>query len=141
MIPKVSVTMSIHQENDSFLEQSLSSILVQSLRELEFILVDDGMSASNLDCLGRFNDPRITLIRNELNQGLTRSLNLGAKSATGKYIARLDSDDWSHGERLALQYGFVEDNPEYVLCGSRIQEDSDGALQDPECPSFMGMSL
>lgn len=136
--PKVSVIMSVHQEDDDFLEQSLASVLSQSLREWELIVVDDGMTESNIECLGRFTDPRVRTLSNATNQGLTRSLNTAARAATGEYLARLDSDDWSHRDRLAQQYAFLSQHPEYVLCGSRIQEDFDGTRRDPEVPFVSG---
>ena len=138
MAPKISVLMSVYQEADGFLEQAIASILEQTLQDWELIVVDDGMTESNIECLRHFKDSRIRVLTNERNQGLTRSLNIGARNACGEYLARLDSDDWSHQDRLAQQHEFLERHPEYAMCGTRVQEDFGGSLRDPAVPFISG---
>jgi glycosyltransferase involved in cell wall biosynthesis len=59
-------------------------------------------------------------VRNESNQGLTKTRNRGIREAKGKYVAFLDCDDIALQHRLTIQFKFLENNPEFVLIGSRI---------------------
>lgn len=119
--PLVSVLMSVHNE-DAFLEASIVSILEQTFRDFEFIIIND---ASTNECtrgvLAKFNDDRIKIIHNESNMGLTRSLNKGLGLVQGKYIARMDADDVSLPERLQTQVDFLDKNLDVGIVGSAIQ--------------------
>lgn len=119
---KISVLMSAYKEDDGFLKKSIESLLTQSFREFELILVDDGMTESNRKIIEAFDDERLKLITNEKNIGLTRSLNKAAKMAQGKYLVRLDSDDWCHVDRLSEQFSFMENNNDIVLSGTNYLE-------------------
>ncbi|MBK26502.1 MAG: hypothetical protein CME70_21055 [Halobacteriovorax sp.] len=130
-MPGISVLMSVFKERDEFLEESLGSLINQSYRDFEVILIDDGMTDSNIKVVNSFNDPRIKLIKNDENLGLTKSLNKAASLAAGKYLARLDSDDWSTKERLQIQFDFMEANPHIVVCAGRTQDDiGNGILKE-----------
>jgi glycosyltransferase involved in cell wall biosynthesis len=97
-VPLVSVLLAVH--NDArFLGEAVGSVLGQTLRDLELILVDDASD----DPVEGFDDPRVTLVRNERRLGLAASLNRALDRASGKYVARLDADDVALPERLARQ--------------------------------------
>ncbi len=115
--PKITVLMSIYN-GEKNLYRSIDSILNQTFTDFEFLIIDDGSTDRTLEILQNYNDPRIKVIANEKNIGLTKSLNKGIKIAKGKYIARQDSGDISCSERLAKQYYFLENNKEYGLVGS-----------------------
>ncbi len=91
--PRVSVIMSVYN-GERFLPNSVVSILSQSFKDFEFIIVDDCSNDGTAEMLGSIDDPRIKLIINELNLGLTRSLNKAAQTARGTYLARMDADDY-----------------------------------------------
>lgn len=113
--------MSVYNEKESYLKEAAESILNQSFSDFEFIIIDDGSDDKNcLRTLEEFveKDERIKFIRNETNIGLTKSLNKSLAQATGKYIARIDSDDIADSHRLEKQLQFMENNPTYALCGS-----------------------
>lgn len=113
--------MSVYNEKESYLKESVESILNQSFSDFEFIIIDDGSDDKNcLHTLKEFveKDKRIRFIRNDTNLGLTKSLNKALAFAKGKYIARIDSDDIADPRRLEKQLQFMEKNPSYVLCGS-----------------------
>ncbi len=120
--PKVSVIMSVFNTPLLFLKKSIESILSQTYRDFEFIIVDDASSDWVIrDVLVDYKrqDDRILLIMNEKNLGLTRSLNKALQIARGKYIARQDSDDISLSERLEMQIEFLEKKENIALLGTK----------------------
>jgi len=120
--PKISVIMSVYNTPRSFLEASISSVLTQSFEDFEFIVVDDASSDGEVEeVLNRYalKDPRMEVLRNQENLGLTRSLNRALQIARGMYVARQDSDDISMTHRLEKQFKFMENRPEIALLGTR----------------------
>ena len=113
--PLVSVVMSIYNDG-VFIRDAISSILDQSLRDFEFIIIDDGAIDDSVAQVETFNDHRIRLIR-QTNQGLAKALNRGIHEARGKYIARQDGDDISDPYRLETQVAFLEEHPAVGLVG------------------------
>ncbi len=116
----ISVVMSTYNTELKMLQQAVESILSQTFREFEFIIIDDGSTDESVDYLNQLQDERIRLIRNPVNIGLTKSLNIGLKAAKGKYIARMDADDISLPQRFEKQYAYMEAHPNVILCGARI---------------------
>ena len=114
--PKVSVLMSVYN-GSQYLRESVESILNQTFTNFEFIIINDCSTDKTGEILtvSANQDNRITLINNEENIGLTRSLNKGLKIAKGEYIARQDADDISLPERLERQVESLDKNPEAVL--------------------------
>ena len=120
----ISVVMSIFNEKEDWLIGSISSIINQSFKDFEFIIINDNPNKELNDHMldkFRLTDSRIIIVNNNENLGLTKSLNIGFKKARGKYIARMDADDISLPERLARQFDFMENNKEIVACGSFIR--------------------
>jgi glycosyltransferase involved in cell wall biosynthesis len=118
--PELSVLMSVY--NDSkYVGKAIESILNQSYTDFEFIIINDGSTDDSLAVINQYacHDIRIKIINQE-NIGLTRSLNKGIKTSTGKYIARMDSDDISHPDRLQKQMQFLHNNTDYALVGSNV---------------------
>lgn len=107
MDPEITVLMSVYN-GERFLREAIESILNQTYREFEFLIINDGSTDSSREIILSYNDPRIRLIDNEPNIGLTRSLNKGLRLAKGEYIARMDADDISIQERLEKQFKFME---------------------------------
>lgn len=115
--------MSVYNEDETYLRQSIKSILSQSFRDFEFIIINDGPGFPQImDILIQYEsqDHRIKIYTNETNLGLTLSLNKALSLATGKYIARLDSDDLTHPTRLQKQFEFMESHPDHALIGSWV---------------------
>jgi GT2 family glycosyltransferase/radical SAM superfamily enzyme YgiQ (UPF0313 family)/Flp pilus assembly protein TadD/glycosyltransferase involved in cell wall biosynthesis len=115
--PLVSVIMSVHN-GELHLKQAIKSIMEQGFLNYEFIIIDDASTDATLDILRSFRDPRIAIFRNNRNLGLTASLNIGLRSARGKYIARMDADDVSIPHRFAQQVDYLERNPSVAVVGS-----------------------
>lgn len=107
---------------ERFLDESIRSILNQTLQDFEFIIVDDGSTDGSLSILNKYaqQDKRIKLIHNTQNIGITKSLNRALRIARGEYLARMDADDISLPNRLKIQVGFLDKNKEYFLvsCGA-----------------------
>ena len=118
---KISIVMPVYNTEISILRESVDSMLAQTLGEFEFIIIDDHSGPETRAYLQGLKDPRVHLIRNETNLGVTKSLNVGFRAAKGKYIARMDADDISLPARLEKQYGFMEAHPEVIVCGSKVE--------------------
>jgi len=124
--PKVTVLMSVH-DAERYLREAIDSILAQSFSDFEFLILDDASSDSSRTIVRGYDDPRIRLIENERNLGLTRSLNRGIELARGIYIARMDADDLSKPERLDKQVAFLDAHSECAAVASystKIDRDS-----------------
>jgi len=115
----VSVIMSVYN-GQKHLREAIESILAQTVRDYEFIIIDDASKDDSLKITEEYakKDGRIKIIRNEENIGLTKSLNKALKQAKGEYIARQDADDFSKKNRLELQLRFLEKNKDIFLCGT-----------------------
>ncbi len=116
-MPKVSIVMPTFN-NDIYLQASIESILFQSFRDFEFIIIDDGSTDLTPTMLAMVKDPRVRIIRHESQLGLIASLNHGLSVAKGEYVARMDADDTSSLDRLMLQVHFMEAHPQIDLCGT-----------------------
>lgn len=117
MRPKVSVVMAVYN-GEKYLREAVDSILGQTFTDFEFIVVDDSSTDRSAEIVGAYADPRVILVRNERNLGLTLSLNRGLDLARGEYVARMDCDDISLSERLARQVAFMDANPEVGACST-----------------------
>jgi len=115
--PLVSIILSTYNRA-KFIRKAIESVLNQSYKDFEFVVVNDACQDDTLKILKSYNDPRIKIINNELNLGFVKSLNKAINCAKGEYIARIDDDDyWSDSKKLEKQIAFLENNPEYVLVG------------------------
>lgn len=120
-VPLVSVVMSVYNGRP-YLDKAVESILSQTFRDFEFIIIDDGSTDGSIEDLKRYAacDSRIRLVIQE-NRGLTKSLNTGLKLACGKYIARMDADDIAFPERFEKQVAALDENPNLVMLGANVE--------------------
>ncbi|MGZ8906047.1 MAG: glycosyltransferase [Methylobacter sp.] len=119
--PLVSVVMCV-LNGERFLREAVESILDQSFRDFEFIVINDGSTDSTASILDSFEriDSRVRVYHQE-NMGLVESLNRGCGLAQGKYIARMDADDISVINRLMWQVEFMEKHPEVGVLGGAAE--------------------
>jgi len=117
MEPIVSVVLPVHN-GAQYVAMAIESILAQTLREFELIIVDDGSTDDTPSILGRYTDPRIRRFA-QANRGLAATLNAAIDLARGRYLARQDADDVSFPERLARQLAFLEEHADVDLLGTR----------------------
>lgn len=116
----VSILMSTFNENIRELEQSVSSILNQTYKNIEFVIINDNPVNTELESfLKSIIDRRVIVLRNEKNIGLANSLNKAISYANGKYIARMDADDISISNRIEMQVTYLNEN-KLDLVGSWI---------------------
>ena len=120
MNPLVTVLMPVYN-GEKYLKEAIESVLNQTFRDFEFLIIDDGSADKSAEIIKSFNDARIRLERNETNLGLIKTLNKGLGLAKGKYIARMDCDDISLPKRLSIQVNFMEKHPEIDVCGSWVK--------------------
>jgi len=117
--PLVSVVLPVH-DGERFLAAAMDSILQQTYRHLELIVIDDGSTDGSAALAASYSDPRVRLVRNGRNLGLVATLNHGLDLARGEFIARMDADDVALPERLALQVQRMLAEPELVVLGTDI---------------------
>ena len=131
----VSIVMPVYN-GERYLKEAIESILNQTYRDFEFIIINDASTDKSEEIIKSFNDPRIVYIKNDKNLGQAEALNKGIRSVRGLYVARMDQDDVSLLERIAVQLKHMEDNKETAILGTRIQEiDKDGrVMQRPLLP-------
>ncbi|QHG15287.1 glycosyltransferase [Nostoc sp. ATCC 53789] len=127
-MPKVTVLMPVYN-GEFYLREAIDSILSQTFQDFEFLIINDGSTDSTREIICSYDDPRIRLIDNDYNLGLTQSLNKGLKLAEGEFIARQDADDISEPERLVKQVDFLETHPKVALVGTWYKQiDTQGNL-------------
>lgn len=122
MIPlKVSVIMAVYN-GEKHLNRAIKSILNQTYKNFEFIIIDDASTDKSLEIIRSFDkqDKRIKIIKNSCNLGLTKSLNKAIRIVKGDAIARFDVDDISLPKRLEKQVEFLQNNSEFAFCGSGV---------------------
>jgi len=126
MNPLVSVVMTSNNRS-KLISRAILSVINQSYQNWELIIVDDASTDNTLTILKEWasKEKRIKIIINENNlwqqYGLSLNLNKGIDLSKGKYIARLDDDDyWIDKEKIKKQVEFLENNPDYVVCGGGV---------------------
>jgi len=119
--PLVSVVMSTYNPTETFFNEAVSSVLNQTYKNFELIIINDGSSSDVRALVDAFQDARIVLVDNKENKGLTKCLNQGLALCKGKYIARMDDDDICHPDRLKKQVCFLETHPRAHILGSYVK--------------------
>lgn len=104
------------------LHEAVDSILNQTFRDFEFIILDDGSTDSTPDILREYaaKDDRIRIVRLD-HEGIVVALNRGVSEAKADWIARMDCDDIAHPERFARQWAAIKKHPRVVLCHTQIK--------------------
>lgn len=124
--PKVSIIMSVYNTELEYLKEAINSIINQTYKNIEFIIVNDCSTNNDVNIyLENLIDQRIKLIKNNTNLGFTKSLNNALKLATGDFIARMDSDDVSFLDRIIYQVDFFNRHPDIDVLGGSTQNIGD----------------
>jgi glycosyltransferase involved in cell wall biosynthesis len=115
----ISVLMPTYNQLE-YLTESVNSVLNQTFSDFEFIIIDDCSTDRTIEYLERCAklDKRIRVLSNNINLGVSNSLNLGLSIATGKYIARMDADDISFINRFEYQINYLNAHPECGVLGT-----------------------
>lgn len=118
-MPKVSIVMPAYNA-EKYINETINSILNQSYKDFEFIIINDGSSDRTKEIILSYSDERIVYLENEKNSGIVVTLNKGLEKASGEYIARMDSDDISLVNRLEKQVEFMDKNLDVGVLGTGI---------------------
>jgi glycosyl transferase family 2 len=133
--PLVTVLMAVYNAS-RYLGEAIDSALVQTHRNLELLIIDDGSTDDSHAIAASYPDSRIRILKNEANLGLTASLNRGLRVASGEFVARQDADDVSHSERLRRQVEVLAAEPDVALvgCPARLVDSEGRALGKLDVP-------
>ena len=104
---------------ESFLAESIESVLNQSFSDFELLLMDDGSTDRSEEIVKSYDDKRIRYY--PCKHDFIETRNKGKQLAKGKYIAQLDHDDIMMPDRLQIQYDFMEDHTDIAACGGYIE--------------------
>lgn len=126
--PLVSVLMAVYN-GEIFLEESIESILDQTYRNIEFIIVNDQSTDKSGETLKNYElkDKRVRVLES-VDKGLVSSLNLGLMHVKGEFVARFDCDDISEPDRIQSQVDFFLSNEGFDIVGGHYRKiDKNGA--------------
>jgi glycosyltransferase involved in cell wall biosynthesis len=135
--PLVSVVMTTYGDEPDRLRRAIDSIFAQTLTDLECIVVFEPNDDNYSFLAGTVTDPRVVFVRGTQGRGKSACFNAGLEAARGRYIARMDSDDFAYSERLARQVAFLETNPDISVVGSaaRLLDERDRVVGVRQFPS------
>ena len=127
-MPELSVLLPV-RDGARTLALALASVLTQSFRDFELLVLDDGSVDASADIALGFGDPRVRLVRDGARRGLAARLNQGIDAATGRYIARMDADDVCLPERFARQVTRLRGENALDLVACRVLDfDDSGSI-------------
>lgn len=125
---------------EKYIEKCIDSLINQTKKELEFILINDGSTDSTDELIKKYNDKRIKYFKNK-NQGIGKTRNFGIEKSTGKYLMFIDSDDYLKENTCEELYRRItKDKSDLVICDFyKIYEN--GKLEEICLPSFKPTTL
>ena len=119
MKPEVSVIMPVYNM-EAYLKEAIDSVLRQSFKNFELIVMDDASTDRSWDILCTYYDSRLVCFRNIENIGNYPSRNKGMRIAKGKYICVMDADDMAFLGRIEKQFEYMEQHPDILACGCQF---------------------
>jgi glycosyltransferase involved in cell wall biosynthesis len=118
--PLVSIIISV-RNTEQYIAETLGSLLNQTYKNFEIIIVDDASTDKTPQIIRQFNDSRINLIVNTNHSGIAACRNQAIHIAKGLFIANADADDLYHPNRLETQVNFLKNNPKISVVGTSMQ--------------------
>lgn len=118
---KISALLPVYNTNRQFLEECTESILNQTFKDFELLILDDGSTNDIKEIISQYDDKRIKYYRESENLGITKARNKLLELASGEYIAICDHDDISYPKRFEKEYKFLEKNKHISLVSSWIE--------------------
>ncbi len=139
IIPEISALTSTYN-SAGFVAETFESILKQTFEDFEFIVVDDCSTDDTVEIVKSFDDKRIKLFRLDKNSGVGAALSYGLSKVSGKFVAKVDSDDLYVADRFQKQKYFLDQNPDVALVKSLIEYFTDDpGLRKSERYEYMTM--
>jgi len=112
---------------ERYIEKTIKSILEQTVQDFEIVVVDDCSKDHSVNVISGFDDPRIRILRNEINMGGAASYNRAISAAQGEWLVNLDADDWIAPNKLERQLNSALANPRLEIIGTYVSVcDRDG---------------
>ena len=130
--PLVSTVMTSYRDPAPVLRRAIDSILAQTVGDLELVITFEPGDANADWVRQNVHDDRVVVVINPSRYGMAKSFNHGLDMARGRYIARMDSDDYAHPDRFEKELNFLNENPDIAVVGSA------GNLVD-ESGTFLGL--
>ena len=128
-MPRISVILPAYNA-ETCLQEAIDSILGQTFRDFELIVINDCSRDGTESVILSFRDPRLVYVKNEKNLGIAATLNRGLALAKGQYIARMDADDISLPRRLEKQTAYLDAHPDIAVLGTNVETfDEKGPLR------------
>lgn len=138
-MPKVSVLMPAYN-GEKYIGQAIDSVLSQSFRDFELVVIDDGSTDKSAEIVGSYSDKRIRYVANPTNLGLAGARNRAIEVSNGDYLAWLDCDDITLPGRFLKQVTLLDEYPNVGLCGTWVRTlglESEQVWQYPSDPGFV----
>jgi len=120
LLPLVSILLPAYN-SESYIKQTIDSILQQSYTEFELLIINDGSTDNTANIIDSYTDKRIQHIKNNGNKGLIFTLNKGIELAKGKFIARIDADDICLPQRIEKQVAWMQQNTNTTVLATTVQ--------------------
>ena len=117
--PLISVILPVYNA-ERYIVDCINSILSQSFKNFEIVIIDDGSNDSSKEIIKNYDDPRI-VFRSRENRGLGATLNELIDLSRAELIIQMDANDIMLKDRLWLQYNFMKSNQKCVLSGTQIR--------------------
>ena len=118
-MPRVSVVITVF-DGEAHVRAAIASVLGQTYRDLELIVVDDASRDGTLQVIESFRDPRLVVLESRKNSGPFAAANRALARATGELVARLDADDVALPHRLDRQVSLMDERREVGILGSSV---------------------
>ena len=119
--PLVSIVMATYNDKPLYIKKSINSILSQTYKNFEFLILDDSTNKETIDVIDKYsNDKRVRIFREFKKLGFVSSLNKGLKLSKGEYIARMDGDDVSSRDRIEKQVEYLNTHQSTDILGGQI---------------------
>ena len=139
--PLISVLLPVYNE-EKYISQSIDSILNQTYRNFELIIIDDCSTDKSNEIINSYNDSRIILIKNKKNLHIAKSLNIGFQHANGEFIARIDANDIAVNTRFEKQMNYLLNHPKCaVIFCPVLKIDVDGNSLDNVSGNYIPYEL
>lgn len=142
--PLVSLIMATYNDSPAYLSIAIESIICQTYRNWELIIVDDSKDLDTISTIDKYTgkDERIKVVRDKKKYGFVPALNVGLENANGSYVGRMDGDDVSYPERLEMEIKYLEEHPDVDVVGTQTAIiDSNGNRTSEICFPDCGLKL